>query len=965
MLDARSNTPGLVLLGLRKMRNRLSFLKPFFILFTALVFIVNSVGGDLLLGKSWAAESIAGLTSVGPENAGGPAPLKELSAGTFTIPQELGYIQEAVNMPNSSKTVIHIQDAHCNYAAQKSIAGILDYLTKEYGVNAVNCEGGSEGYDLSVFTDIPEKDIREKTSDYFVKEGVVSAAEFFAVNNPQNVDLWGVEDAGLYMKNLKVYRESLTYKSEAGRYIKSIAYILDNLKRHIYSPQLLDFDNNYMKYKDGKIGFKDYIKCLIAAAGESMINIKSFPNIYLLNQTLEEEDKINFKRANNEKDEVVDKLKKVLSKNEIEELLAKVGQMKIERISQADFYAYLARKAKSIKLELKNYPELEKYIIYISIYSAIDRTKVAKEMDALEDKIQESLYENDTQRELGILSKNIILEKNMFNISFTREDYAYYQEHRASFSVENFTRFIDAKAPLYKIQAKLDSGIGRLDVYREKMEAFYECSLERDKAFVKNIKFTDHARPNSIIITGGFHAQNLRELFGKENVSYISVMPKFTNPAGYESPYLSRLAGQRTALENVIDTAIPAVLNLQVVNFLNTVLAVRVEGPANLAKFRLAVAIISMIMRGQDFTLIIDKKVPIKGMEDGEDKVITFTEAELAKGVSPTIKYARDAGADVIARANAILTEVSRDAFIFNLISPQGQVKAEEAMPVTPTVQAPSATIGGIPVVGPFAEIVGGQPRLILPAEQATAVAKPIGQPIYEAAVEPAVGVASSLKDTATRIISLVASDGDEALVGRFGQIARNLVGPDIHLSSYVDNADKGVWMPKLRELLEIELKNFVENDLLKRAPLMEIRIREGKDTREDVEQMIGDVLTKLGYQERMKDIRDRIKLVQVQIEQGKQTNPAIEFFADMGMLECARYVNGDYGDEKTPPEDLKNSFIALLKLSIKNGTDFDDKNIDEILGMIFAGHLLEIKPADFKSFDEWHKANRQLMQSV
>jgi hypothetical protein len=54
---------------------------------------------------------------------------------------------------------------------------------------------------------------------------------------------------------------------------------------------------------------------------------------------------------------------------------------------------------------------------------------------------------------------------------------------------------------------------------------FYECSLERDKAFVKNIRFTDHTRPSSIIITGGFHTENLRELFKGEKVSYISIMP--------------------------------------------------------------------------------------------------------------------------------------------------------------------------------------------------------------------------------------------------------------------------------------------------------------------------------------------------------------------------------------------------------------------------------------------------------
>ncbi len=104
MFDARSNTPSMGLLGSKKIRRRLSFLKPFFILSLALVFLLNSVGGGLFTGESWAAKNIAGLTSVGPDNAGGPTPLKELSASTFTMPQELGYIQESMDVPDSSKT---------------------------------------------------------------------------------------------------------------------------------------------------------------------------------------------------------------------------------------------------------------------------------------------------------------------------------------------------------------------------------------------------------------------------------------------------------------------------------------------------------------------------------------------------------------------------------------------------------------------------------------------------------------------------------------------------------------------------------------------------------------------------------------------------------------------------------------------------------------------------------------------
>lgn len=898
---------------------------------------------------SWAAKGTPGLPSVGPEDAGGPSPLKMLNADTFTIPQELGYIQEAVQVPGSERTVIHIQDAHCNYAAQKQISDILGYLTSEYGIDAVNCEGGEGKYDLTVFTTIDEKDVREKVSDFFVREGVVNAAEYFAANNPAKAKLWGVEDGNLYMENLKVYRDSLAYKDEVDRYIKSLFHILGNLKSRIYSPELLDFDGHYMKYKDGQISFKDYIIYLISAAEKRSIEIKSFPNLYILSRTLKQEDAINFRKANNERDEIVDKLKKVLSKKELEDLVEKVAQVKLEKISQASFYAYLIKKCRSVKMDIKDYPELNKYILYISLYSGIDKTRISKEMDMLEEKMKESLYENDTQRELGLLSKNLILEKNIFNISLTREDYIYYKEHRQSFDVANFARFIDKYAPLYNIQAKLDENIPRLDVYREKIEAFYECSLKRDKAFIKNIKFTDHDRPNSIIITGGFHTENLRELFRNEKVSYISILPKFINEKGYESPYLKRLAGQTTALENVIDTAIPAVLNLQVVNILSTELAMKVEGKENLEKFRLAVSIMTAITRGQKFILKV-RAGAIQGREQEKEKFITFTRAEGAEAVKYSVSAVSSAG------YNAEVTSVGPDTFAYseNAVPPAAVIPAEKALPPMPRSIIPPAE----PLPQPQ---VAQQPAPAVPAAPVPAVVP--AEELYKNAAAPAAGTAAIIRrNTATRIVNMVGSEEDRNLVASLGQSARNLMGPDIHINSYVSTDN---WMPELRRILEIELRNFVEYDLEQRAPLMEIKVKEGKDALQGVDKMIDEILTRQGYEARIKDIKSRIRLVQVRLETGKHTNPAIEFFMDIGMLECDRYINGDYGEERTPPQELQTNFLALLNLSIKNGKDFEGKNINEILRMIFAGHLLEIRPVDFNTFDEWNRANRQLMQSV
>ncbi|MFH0763665.1 MAG: hypothetical protein V1927_01520 [Candidatus Omnitrophota bacterium] len=569
MIDARSNSyahngplsrAGLNLPYCRKNR-------PFKVVvcaITLVAFIANIISYDL----AWADSPATPAESV---------TFKELNPDNFILPVYLGTIKDSYlsehRKPNTkNQTIIHIQDAHCNYYAQHKISEIIEYFNKEYGVNTINLEGGARDYDISIFTDIKDKKIRGRAADYFVKEGVVNGAEYFAINNPEKITLWGMEDVRLYIDNLKAYRNSLKYKDEVDRYLKNLNYILSNLKLKIYSKELLELDSRYNAYKANNADFKDYLGYLLEKAKNRLIDIKSYTNIYLLNQTLDQEAGIDFRRANNERDELIDKLQKRLSKNALEELVLKTVEFKAERVSQADFYRYLANKAKSISLKLDDFPELAKYSVYVSTYQAIDKSKIMDEVASLEDKLKALLFANDKDIELDILSKNLALMKNMFNISLTRDDYEYYQANIRSFEMRNFAKFIGREAPLYKIQAKLDENIARLDDFREDMCKFYEFSFKRDSVFIDNVRLsvvgsrlsptpakTENLKPKTaIIVTGGFHTENLTKMFKKHGISYVSIIPNFKNCDGYECPYFKILSGEKNLW---IKDALPSVLN--------------------------------------------------------------------------------------------------------------------------------------------------------------------------------------------------------------------------------------------------------------------------------------------------------------------------------------------------------------------------------------------------------------------
>ncbi len=522
-----------------------------------------------------------------------------LDVGTFTLPTHLGEVRFS-HKGNSNRIVIHIQDAHCNYFAQTKISDIIDYLNKEYGIHMLNVEGGAGGYDLSAFTKISGEEIRREVSEYFVKRGEVNGAELYAINNPEAVELWGIEDKDLYLKNLKVYRDSLFYKDEIEEYLKELRHIFNDLKTRIYPAGLLKIDMAYNAYKAGNLDFKDYLDFLIDEAKAQGISVKKYPNLYLISQAMEKEPSVDFKRANKERSVLVDKMKGVLSKNEMGELVSKTVDFKTKRIPVKDFYNYLLGKARECGLKSSEYPALSGYIVYVSLFEAVDSFYVMEELDKLEAEIKEPLYLKDSERELNLLSRNLALMGNIFGLVLTKNDFAYYRDNKDSFRIRKFLDFIENEAPACGITTRASEGVVAIDDYLSDITGFYEISFERDEAFIRNMRFSfsPSGTEAALIMTGGFHTENLAELFRREGYSYVSIMPKFTSEEGYDSPYFAILSGQTADIQQMLRSALAESAMLQVVSLLNndpSLADVFYGDDGAVNNFRTAVAIIAFL----------------------------------------------------------------------------------------------------------------------------------------------------------------------------------------------------------------------------------------------------------------------------------------------------------------------------------------------------------------------------------
>lgn len=472
---------------------------------------------------------------------------------SIVIPPYLGHIKN-VSGALSGPTVVHIQDAHCNYRAQQVIAELIGYLAGTYGANAAYIEGGEGSYDLSAFAGIADKALREKTADHFAREGVLGGAELFAVRNPGVVTLRGVEDTSLYRKNLAVYRDALRSRDEVTDALKQLKLQLAVLKQRIYPRELIAFDLKRNSLREKAIGLKEYCAYLTAFARERGVLLTDLHNLAALHAVLSAEATIDFKRANAERDEVVERLTKYLPRQGAEEFARRAARFRLGSLTASEFYADLARRSREADIVLASYRDLDAFIRYTTAYDTITKEDLFTELAAAEERVKETLFSDPDQRELDRLSKRIDIISDIFAATLTPDEYAAYAARKDEFDPASIGSSLSAIAARHAVDTTAAPDAARLDRLATRladMEQFYALSYRRDEVFLKRVQDGIVSLPHHdgvvILVTGGFHSENLARLFKDRGISYLSVLPHF----GLDEtpcPYFKLLAGEQPGL---------------------------------------------------------------------------------------------------------------------------------------------------------------------------------------------------------------------------------------------------------------------------------------------------------------------------------------------------------------------------------------------------------------------------------
>jgi len=481
------------------------------------------------------------VSSFLPVSAVQAAPTKTepvVDVGSINVPSHLGSIASVHDVPGAEKTVIHIQDAHCNYSAQKNIQAILENVSTNNNVRLVGLEGAEKWVSTAVINAVPDKQKREEFIDALLNKAVISGGVAFAGNQDEfNSLLYGIENNDLYLTNLKAYTKLVSGRKEALRQISNVEDGLNALKAHMLNEKLLTLINKKDEYAKREISFSQYLADLAAIAKENGIALTGSPNIKVAVESVSMEDGIDFAKVNEERTELINDLSKTLVKEDLQNLVTASLQFRTGKIGSLAYYSYL----ETVVPKDRKCDDLRNYIQYVKLNAQLDSAKLSDERRVLEAKLVKALTKSEDETKLLALIESVDLVEKLVSIKLIRKEYNELLSRNVS--LQNVLAF------LYENSKKYSTGFtwnGQPAVWENAYKAgvdFYGAALKREDAFINNLVAQMDKEDLNVaaLVSGGFHTSKIKELLAARDISYVVVRPRVTErtPKGLYSEVMA------------------------------------------------------------------------------------------------------------------------------------------------------------------------------------------------------------------------------------------------------------------------------------------------------------------------------------------------------------------------------------------------------------------------------------------
>ena len=466
---------------------------------------------------------------------------------SLSLPEELGLIQEIYipksTVPKINKLVIYVQDAHANYDSETNVKKLIQFFQGKYQLPLVLLEGGEGKLDSLFFKSFPDKQAKEKLLTEYLKNGDLQGGEAASIlSENDSAQYYGIENQSLYNENRKVFIEASNREKDILNGLKEKEAAL-NQQLSNFTPNVLRFVKEYKSFHNDENDFLKYLASLKEIMPSSVSIHESYPEIEKVLTAKENENHFKGEEFDMAANRLID-----LFKSRVLPLLSKEDKMKIGEMIQAyqtraldqgslaNAFRELSEKVQ-IQIEI---PEILKPAVkHAATLSSIKGTKLFDELEALEDKLRETLPATDQEREVLESLRQVDLLKQFAKLEITHKQWNELQ--RLADSVERIEKTKEAQSPSF------------LSAVRPALNAhfrFYELALERDEALFKNMQavMEKEKAKISLITTGGFHQEGIKQKLKENNIPFILISPKI-NQIGTKENYMNAMQDKRSFMK--------------------------------------------------------------------------------------------------------------------------------------------------------------------------------------------------------------------------------------------------------------------------------------------------------------------------------------------------------------------------------------------------------------------------------
>ncbi|KJJ83881.1 conserved hypothetical protein, secreted [Candidatus Omnitrophus magneticus] len=473
--------------------------------------------------------------------------LKNNSLDKLAIPYSLGKKEKLYSAIKGKEQIIHLQDAHSSLSAQYSLSKILNNLLNNFDINIIFLEGSEGVIDTTAISFFPDEKIKQRTAEYLMSKGLVSAGEFTKIINKKNFLLYGSENSDVYIENVSVFRKIQEKEEELLNILNKIILYFESFRMDFYPAEVLELEHKNFLRESGQLSLSEYWKYIKNIIDVQKIGWKKFENIQIFARAIEIERNINFDKATDERKRLVDAISSRSDKIDLEILIKDTRDFKIGEISESDFHERLLGYCLKYGISERLYENLRSFTEYIKLQESIDIISLFKEFSDLRKEIKDILL-LDRALELNILLEKLYSLRDIFQLKINLSSVELNNNTR-KINKEEFLRFIRKNRSLNKVQdglsifpKDLDKIFSNLQIFLD----FYKIAEKRNSILLENTLKTMRKKGEqvSVLITGGFHTTGLKGLFEENNISYLVVTPKWDKKNDADRPYIAILTNK-------------------------------------------------------------------------------------------------------------------------------------------------------------------------------------------------------------------------------------------------------------------------------------------------------------------------------------------------------------------------------------------------------------------------------------